>query len=174
MADTSSMFLPLRVRWTKQRRRCMASGMGKFPARIVAFLRWLFSSEELPVTSGPGHHPQPRPAGLMRWLLSADQCADEPGAKPTAAFRQHFLAWVCAPEELPVLPAETPDRSQSLWLWIMRGEELPGAPAAESQARARRGFVRWLLSGEVCPPSPAPSVRRQPGLLRWLLASENL
>jgi hypothetical protein len=117
--------------------------------RVVGFLRWLFSSEQLP-EAAPRRQPSP------------------------SASRPGFVSTILAPETLPRIdaPAAVASPRTGFLRWLAASEQ---CPTGSGPVRPRRGrFFSDPLSPTALPRAPVPAPRRGPGFLRWLLSREAL
>ena len=143
--------------------------------RIVSFLRWIFSPEELPIPSQERHDPSPPTPGFLNWLCHDDALVADPAGETYAIPSRRFVSWVLSAEKLPTLPDEPSGalrRPQRFWRWILSGDRLPQLDATDRQVGARTRFLSLLRSPEDCPYSQAPEASQGRRLLRRLLAAE--
>lgn len=173
--------------------------MTGIPRKIVAFVRWLFASEQLPPPPSENQNIRRRTLPFLRWAISDDELARREPGKTQEAHARSLLQWVLSPERLPDLrdePGRGVKPTVSFWPWVLGGEvlpelKLPNAPderrptllglalspevcptSTEPTCRRKEGFLRRVLSSEVCPTREPATRRRDAGFMRWALSSE--
>ncbi len=143
--------------------------------KVVAFVRWLFASEQLPGRPGEGRAAGERGQSFVRRVVSGDELGSGGPGKARRAVGRRFLRWVLSPERLSDQPTE-PRRGGkpgvSFLRWALRGEELPELKVPGASDAPQPTFLGWVLSPEICPTNPEPTRRRRAGLIRWTLSSE--
>jgi hypothetical protein len=147
-----------------------------FATKIVAFVHWICSSEELPtVPRGSSGMPARDRHGLSSSLLAGDVLGSNSSGESQTGHRQRFLKWLFAVERLPTLenePRASTGHRGGLARYLLRPEELPRLGVAGHVAEPPQHHLSWLLSAEQCPQTPAPVSRRRQQRLPWLLSSE--
>jgi hypothetical protein len=145
--------------------------------RVIAFAKWLFTSEQLPAPSGGSVEPGRRDRRFEYWLLGKERLAEESGATVRRARRRSFFMWVFAPDQLQTVdrdPVRPPEKRRSLLSWLLSKEQLPPAAVSDNRERARRGVLRSLLSAETLTRQPGTTSARPRGFVSWLLSGETL
>ena len=143
--------------------------------KTAAFIRWLFTPEQLPgppsARQGSG---RPRRRSPRR-LFAAD---DLPRHGPTGTRtlpRQGFLSWLFSSEAPLPLPTGSDGRGRrrsGRWHRAMRTDTLPRLNATTDPEKSRTSGLRWLLSAEVCPRRPVSAERRQ-SVVRLVFSAES-
>ncbi len=149
----------------------------RFVERVVAFLKWLFTSEQLPASSGDFGEPPPRGRGLEHWLFGKERLAEESSSQTSRIQRRAFLTWVLSQDQLHTVDGrslQAPEHRQSFWSWLLGGGELPSTRLPENQERSQGGFFRSLLSSETLAGQPEKALAGRQGFVRWLLSRETL
>jgi hypothetical protein len=143
--------------------------------KIAAFVRWLFSSEQLPAPISDGREVRLRARSFVRWLLAGNGTVADPAdqARPTPPRR--FLTWLFSVEELPLLagrPSQGVERRARFWTWLLSlTEKLPETGASPSRPVSHTRFFRLVVSAESCPTTRS-SRPRIPGFSHWIVSGE--
>ena len=149
----------------------------RFVERMVAFLKWLFTSEQLPSSSGGSGDPPRRGCGFEHWLFGKERLAEESFPQTPRIQRRGFLAWVLSPDQLQTVDGrslQVPEHRQSFWSWLFSGGELPSTNLPENRERPPGGVLRSLLSAETLARQPQTASAKPRGFVRWLLSRETL
>lgn len=164
--------------------------------KMAAFVRWLFSSEQLPTfenrTSRPGARsfarwlahvdklgevrPEStrgvRPPRFWSWLISAEALPSLETGQARADRREGLLRRVLSPESCPHLESAPAAREPGFARWVLSADECP--QVEDSVVPRGGGFTRWLLRGEECPEAQTDAPPRARTFWRWLLSREGL
>ncbi len=149
----------------------------RFVERIVAFLKWLFTSEQLPASSdGSGEAPR-RGRGFEHWLFGKERLAEESFPQTPRIQRRGFLTLVLSQDQLQTVDGrslQVPEHRQSFWSWLFSGGELPSTNLPENRERPQGGVLRSLLFAETLARQPQTASAKPRGFVRWLLSRETL
>lgn len=148
----------------------------RLPGRVAAFVRWLVSTEELPVATDQEPAETSSAPRFSTWLVAGEELAQSLGGVAQPVRRPGFVQRILSRELLPDLQAEprtTSERTPALGPGSVEDPPLPkprgGIP---KQTRPRRTFVSWLLSVEECPHSKSTPTGRGEGFVRMVVVSE--
>ena len=144
-------------------------------AKAVESLRWLFTSEQLPLLPGDSPDFSRGTGGFPRSVLERDALEGVQPIQTSVTRGGGFLRWVFSTESLPRAGSAddgTFERPRGLWVSVFSMEQLPKLDLAPSRTVSEPGLLRWAFSGEDCPQSEGPRVARRVGLLRWALSPE--
>jgi len=149
----------------------------RLPGRVAAFVRWLVSTEELPVATDQEPAETSSAPRFSTWLVAREELAQSPGGAAQPVRRPGFVQRILSRELLTDLQAEprtTSERTPALGPGSVEDPPLPKPRGRiPRQTRPRRTFVSWLLSVEECPHSESTPTGRGEGFVRQVLASEN-
>ncbi len=149
----------------------------RFVERVVAFLKWLSTSEQLPTSCGGSGDPPRRGRGFEHWLFCREHLAEESLRQPLRIQRRSFLTWVLSQDQLQTVDGSSlkiPEHRTSSWSWLLGNEELPSRGVSENHERTQAGFLRSLLSAETPARQPEAASAKPRGFVRWLLSRETL
>ena len=150
--------------------------MSELLARLIAFLHWLFSLEELPDDFSKIRAARRENPPFPSWLFAGETLVSRPPSALQEPPPWRLLKWILDSEKLPSHPCrsdstahEFPDSSRS----GSAADESRVAQVAERvEATPRKGFIHLVFSPEDCPECPTPATRRSAGFFAWLLSSE--
>jgi hypothetical protein len=92
---------------------------------------------------------------LFREGLRREHLPEAPPETPRTGTRPALVAWLFAPEPLPLEPERPPRKGGSLLRQVLAREPLPQEPPRPPRAGAGRPWLAWLLFPEKLDP-PAP------------------
>ncbi len=145
--------------------------------RIVVFLKWLFTREQLPPSSGGLGEPGRRGRGFEHWLFCKERLAEESSTQVPRIQRREFFTWVLAQDQLPTVDERSfriAENRQSLVRWLVSKEELPPRDVLENREGPQGGILRSLLSAETLAQQPRTASAKPRGFVHWLLSRETL
>jgi hypothetical protein len=152
-----------------------ASAVGRILRTIAGFLRWLFSSEQLPAIE-PQHEADRQEQRFEGGSRSGDALIERPRQPPGRERPQRFLSWVLAPDHLPAPGGESGvgSRPPGFLRRVFSEETLSQREAPESDRAPRTGFLRRVLAPEVCAAAQEPAPGRRRRFLRWVFSRDEL
>ncbi len=145
--------------------------------RVVAFLKWLVTSEQLPASSCGSGEPLQRGRGFEHWLFGKERLAEGSVPQTPRIQRRVFLTWILSQDQLQAVDGrslQVPEHRQSFWSWLLGKEELPSIGVSKNHERPCGGVLRSLLSAETLARQPEAASAKPRGFVRWLLSRETL
>ncbi len=143
--------------------------------RLVAFVRWLCSPEQLPAPPDGNREEILWKPGFVRRLLAGEELCAGQSTELEDQPRRQLLRWIMSSERLRSVADESPGPvggGRRFWRLVAGTEELPEREEARSPAVSQTGFLHRLLLPEVCPQKPAPASMKRKGFLHHLFSLE--
>lgn len=129
--------------------RRVAASVQRLSGRVLVFLLWVLSREQL-----PDLQVEPRTNSEHTPALGPDSVEDPTLPKSRGGIRTRLRS------------------SRTFVSWLLSAEECPHSESTQPQRGA--GFVRVVVASEPCPSTEEQALQRRSGFLRWLLTPEEL